>query len=1021
MKRTKLNSVICGMCLLLPEPTLLIASIRRRDALDQYARDTEKSLSIDEILALRKLNSIEDVFKHIQASEAAFRTFRTKNERLWSALTTFAAPITTIANLAITPSSVVDFGSVSSAVLGAVVYLLKACEGVSNAYDWVEQLFRELQDFSERLGLYMETRLDSVLRRKIVAILSVILKVLGRSQKLIREKRFREYLRVTFLGKDATTKKLVDDLNKVLGSEQRYVLGVTYASAQRTEEVAKATHDVVHKVLDVVEEERDKRSREEDESRLRNTLHGTSANSEVEEIFVRNGRVLLKGTGAWLEDEPFFNSWMRREATILWIFGGPGAGKSFLSTRLIQILQEKASQTGSGEAVAYFFVKENSETLRDANTILKTLAWQIATQDMAFRRHAITVCRQRALTITPDLTWENLFLDYYGEHNGSVTIVIDGLDEATSETRQTMLGLMKGLVASQGTPDHGIQLAVVGRGSLRSDMDFKRLEKNYFIEVSRAKNRHDIESYIKKRLGELDILREMRKMKPNGQARANREGGKIMKRVSEGADGVFLWAKLLLDSLMKKDLPQIEAILASPPSTLDKMIWSVFDRLAKDEELDQHVLRKMLMFMTHARRPLLFGELDLVTSLPARKPNYLLWKHTRGKLSSVFDLKFPKDVDPDDEPLPTEEKIEAEKSDSASCLGGTDSQPDEDAEFDFDYDEDSTSDPGVISDDDDIFSTAQLARAGTLNTDADGDKAELDDLLSHLTPGKIQTRVAFCHTRIRDFLAQEGNPQTRRSEPLSLIPGIDDVQADITIACLDIFQLELSLDDEKRFLCDYPLCHLPFHLEGIDRSTVPPKKAGMIIEKLYWLFGTEKGTLCWLKSPPAVIREDEFQSSNKDLWRLWVGTDKYIKLVQSWLGSVESFRQYTECDDDAVAWMLEAASSLEVFLRPAIHAASTMWLCQPGFDSETYFDKGDFPAWLINGWLTLVTPLRASCSWLLIDALIRFSCRSRPACPSPNRPPSSTLTKSAPSDSNTRLTTPASNKTCIGTPFSAGA
>jgi len=884
---------------------------------------------------------------------------------------------------------VVDFGSVSSAVLGAVVYLLKACEGVSNAYDWVEQLFRELQDFSERIGLYITTTttLDAVLRRKIVAILAVILKVLGRSQKLVREKRFREYLRVTFLGKDATTKKLVDELNKVLGSEQRYVLGVTYASTQRTEEVTKATHDAVHKVLDVVEEERDKRSREEDESRLRNTLHGTSANHEVEEIFVRNERALLKGTGAWLEDEPFFNSWMRREATILWIFGGPGAGKSFLSTRLIQILQEKVSHTGggNGEAVAYFFVKENSETLRDANTLLKTLAWQIATQDMAFRRHAIVVCRQRALTVTPDLTWENLFLGYYvpsssssgGERNsgGCVTIVIDGLDEANPETRQTMLGLMKGLVTPPAggattSSSGGIQLAVVGRGSLRSDMDFNRLEKNYFIEVSRAKNRHDIESYIKKRLGELDILREMRKMKPHGQARANREGGKIMKRVAEGADGVFLWAKLLLDSLMKKDLPQIEAILASPPLTLDKMIWSVFDRLAKDEELDQHVLRKMLMFMTHARRPLLFGELDLVTSLPARKPNYLLWKHTRGKLSSVFDLKFPKDVDPDDdddddddggEPTAEEKKKpDVENGDDASYIGGSD----DDADFDFDYEheENSTDEQGVISgdDDDDIFSTAQLARAETLNAnpDSDGDKAaELEDLLSHLTAGKVQTRVSFCHTRIRDFLAQEGDPLTRRSEPLSIIPGIDDdVQTDITIACLDILRLELSLNDEKRFLADYPLCHLPFHLEGVDRSTIPPEKTGMIIDGLYWLFGTERGALCLLKAPPAVIREDEFQSSNKDLWRLWVGTDKYIKLVQSWFREIESFREYTACDSNAVSWMLEAASSLEVFLKPAIHTASKMWLCQPGFDSETYFDKGDFPAWLVNGWLTLVIP-----------------------------------------------------------------
>ena len=133
---------------------------------------------------------------------------------------------------------------------------------------------------------------------------------------------------------------------------------------------------------------------------------------------------------------------MCREAIILWIFGGPGSGKSFLSARLIQQLKDTNEE---GDVVAFFFVKENSENLRDANILLKTLAWQIASTDAAFRRHAVTVCRQRSKTITAELTWENLFLSYYsrdpkGGHNvAATTIVIDGLDEATAETRTTIL------------------------------------------------------------------------------------------------------------------------------------------------------------------------------------------------------------------------------------------------------------------------------------------------------------------------------------------------------------------------------------------------------------------------------------------------------------------------------------------------------------------------------------------------------------------------------------------------------
>ncbi|KAK4450851.1 hypothetical protein QBC34DRAFT_348375 [Podospora aff. communis PSN243] len=939
-----------------------------QDAVAEYHRDTGHALSPATMQALADVKTIEDVAQHIEKSGAAFTKFRQKNERFWSALTTFAAPISAVASIAITPASVADYGTISSAVLGAVVHLVKAGEGVSNAYDWIEQLFRELQDFSDRLGQYVQTKLDPVLRRKMVAILAVILKVIGRSQRLIRERRFREYLRVTFLGKDAATKNLIDDLNKLLGSEQRYVLGVTYATAQRTEETVNTTHEIASKVLDVIEEEKDRKTQAEDDSCLRNTLCATSAPADVEETFVRNERVLLKGTGAWLEEEPFFRAWMRREAMILWIFGGPGSGKSFLSTRLIQQLKETNDE---GDVVAFFFVKENSESLRDANILLKSLAWQIAGKDAAFRRHAVAVCRQRSLTITAELTWENLFLSYYcqdanGAYNGAATtIVIDGLDEATAESRTTILRLMKDLVSTSQSPpgggmvSGGIRLAVVGRRSLRTEMDFRRQEKNFFIEVSRTKNRDDINSYIRKRLEELEILREMRKMKPNGLKRANKEGGKIMKRVAEGADGVFLWAKLLLDSLMKKDLPQIEAILATPPSTLDKMIWSVFDRLARDEGLDQDVLRKMLMFMTHARRPLLFGELDLVTSLPGKKPNYLLWKHTRGTLSSVFELKFPEDVDPDE--IDMTDEIQAEdENETGSAPGGTDSGTDDDAGFDFSYDDGDTDEDDTectLSDDDDIFSTT-VERVRVTETPPAGKEAEeLDDLLSHLTRSKAHTTVAFCHTRIRDFLVREGNPRTRQSDPLPIIPGADDVHADITIACLEIFQLEVSLDDDKRFLCDYPLCHLPFHLDGIDRTTVSPEKSGRIIDGLYWLFGTSKGTLCLLNS---VMDYDEFHNSNREFWALWAATDRYLRLVQSWFGDIASVREHTSASDDAYAWIIKASTSLKNLLQLAIHTASTEWLCQPGFESHTYFKKGEFPAWLINAWLTLIeggTPL----------------------------------------------------------------
>lgn len=406
---------------------------------------------------------------------------------------------------------------------------------------------------------------------------------------------------------------------------------------------------------------------------------------------------------------------MSRNASILWIFGGPGAGKSFLSTSIVKQLFEQAELAVSNgvpaKSVAYFFVKENNETLRDANVILKTLAWQIAAQDQNFRQHAINICKQRSLTAVAEQTWNHMFLNYYNQPGGkdtqAVTILVDGLDEATPETRRTILGLMKDLVVSRGMNSHrAIRFAIIGRGSLKSDVEFERLEKAYFIEVSRTKNQSDIDSYIRKRLPEIKVLLQLASKKPDGVKKAKKEGNKILKTVSEGAEGVCLWARLLLDSLIEKDLPRIKATLEHPPSSLDGMIFSVFDRIDKDKVIEESVMRKMLLFMTYSRRPLLFGELNLITSLPALETNYLLWKHMRSTLSSVFDLKFPDDRDP---LLPTESNEDL--GDANDQAGGHSIAYEDEVTLEFnsdeddeDDDEDTASDGDSDDEDVDIYS-----------------------------------------------------------------------------------------------------------------------------------------------------------------------------------------------------------------------------------------------------------------------------------------------------------------------------
>ena len=746
-------------------------------------------------------------------------------------------------------------------------------------------------------------------------------------------------MKVTFLGKDEKTKALVEDLNKLFGSEQHYVLAVTYATTQRTE---KQVESMATKVDELKEQEVSARA----EDQIQRMLCINSAADDVEEIFSRNKRTLVKGTGVWLQNETLFQSWVERRAFLLWIFGGPGAGKSYLSTWIAKQIQSKRETEHDMACVAYFFVRENNQVLREANSILKTLAWQLIDQDPQFKMHAANISKKRSLTITAEDTWENLFLEYYtgAEHKPRfASVIIDGLDEATPTTRRTLLGFMKDLGStSRSRGPLAIQFAVVGRTSLRNDVEITRFEKSYYIEVSKEKNKEDIDSYLCKRLEEVQVLHAIRKR--HGAKRANKDGIRLKGKILEGADGVFLWAKLLIDTIAPKDQEQIDTILKNPPADLDDMICSVFERLARDNELDHALCRKMLLLCGYARRPLSFGELNLFLSLPGRKPNWLLWKHIHGKLSSVFECRYPPGYNPENDGDPHD--IENE---SKSANGD---EPSDNEEFDFSggFADSDSEEEGSVTDDSE---SGQREGVWSLHRET------TNEMIQHLPEGQLKTEITFCHTRIKDYIFREGSSWLSEKPHCVVIPNSESVQIQLLLTCLDAFRLEFALDRDKKHLVDYPLRHLAFHIKHADKSKATDQEFARIIEGLYWLFGTECGAENFIY---ANCAHDKWHGTFNEFYQTWVAGPENLAQVQSWFREVRSREKLIDLSKDVVKmrWIQEAADSLETLLKPAMMKASRLWLVKPSYDSDLYFDKGEWPCRLLHGWLAWVCNLSFS-------------------------------------------------------------
>ena len=254
---------------------------------------------------------------------------------------------------------------------------------------------------------------------------------------------------------------------------------------------------------------------------------------------------ILAGTGNWIKEEPLFKAWINKEIPILWILGGPGAGKSFLSSKIISHMQGLYAQDPNQPArisIGYFFVKEDDERLRSSNAIFKCVALQIANHNPVYKKHVVNVCGSRDTVGTAKSTWQSLFLDFFGSQqnvDSRAFVVIDGLDEAPKAEREMFLELLKDYRALENSARPSFSFVIIGRPDLQESIADIWGSRTIFIEVSAAKNKADIEDYIEKRIHNVRALTNTRiPHEDRENLRAD-----TLRRLKEGANGMFLWVK----------------------------------------------------------------------------------------------------------------------------------------------------------------------------------------------------------------------------------------------------------------------------------------------------------------------------------------------------------------------------------------------------------------------------------------------------------------------------------------------
>ncbi|KAL7268693.1 hypothetical protein RUND412_008673 [Rhizina undulata] len=289
---------------------------------------------------------------------------------------------------------------------------------------------------------------------------------------------------------------------------------------------------------------------------------------EDHHLFIRPLR--QAGTGKWLLEKEDFVSWKHSpSSSILWLRGieSAGAGKTTLASMVIDSF---ASTRANNHAVAYFYCKHGEKDRQDSTSILSTLVKQLS---LNFGKLQLSESQKLIASLV--------------ENFAQTIIVIDALDECDKESRKQLLkaldivlkstaGVIKFFVTSRRADDIELKLEG-GRGG-----------EMYFGEINATGS-------VTPRLKEI-----------------------IIKKLTSGADGIFLWVSLQIKSICEEKTQQaIEKSLQRLPESLKEMYSIIWDKICQQSKQNQLLAERTLKWIMCAQSPLAEAEIiDAVSIQP---------------------------------------------------------------------------------------------------------------------------------------------------------------------------------------------------------------------------------------------------------------------------------------------------------------------------------------------------------------------------------------------------------------------
>ncbi|KAL7783395.1 ankyrin repeat-containing domain protein [Trichoderma afarasin] len=301
------------------------------------------------------------------------------------------------------------------------------------------------------------------------------------------------------------------------------------------------------------------------------------------------------GTGQWLLDSTEYSTWLQTDKQTLFCPGIPGAGKTILTSIVVDDLCKRyPNDTSIGVAYIYCSFQQIGE--QTAYDLLASLLKQLAQSQSSLPGGVKDLYDQhQAKKTRPSVDDISKALQSVAAKLSRVFVIVDALDEcqASNKCRSTLLLEIFNLQAKTKTNFFATS---------RRIPDIERAFKGY-TSLEILANDEDVQKYLDSQMSELPgcVLK-----RPDLQE-------EIKIKIVRAIDGMFLLAKLHLDSLISKWTPKaIRTALEALP-TGSEVYTETYDAAMnriKGQTSSRELAIQVLSWITCAKRRLTTLELQ---------------------------------------------------------------------------------------------------------------------------------------------------------------------------------------------------------------------------------------------------------------------------------------------------------------------------------------------------------------------------------------------------------------------------